>query len=309
MIHARLVELGITGYNLLAAALAIAVGMQVSVWAGLLVFAVMSLGFLSLFYNFDAWLVRRLISVDDRFMLNLCSSGFIGRTRFLLKGLPANPRCRFCLVPFGGIGKLIGIRPSAKNPNFCRSCFEGLPTQTHEVEVGVLFADIRGFTSWTENHPTKDASDALTRFYSIANKALTSDDAFVEFVGDQVMALYLVDMPSMGSRSAEIMLAGARRLVEMIREERDILPVGVGLNIGRAQVGTIAKGESKDFTAVGDVVNTAARMQGTAGEYEIVLSEDVYRAVLDQVPEAKLTTLDLKGKAEPLNAYVVAATE
>jgi adenylate cyclase len=307
MMQARLVEFGIVGLNVLAIVLAVAVGIQVSIWAGLLLFGLMSFGLLSLIYNFDYWLVRRLTTADDPLTLGLCMSGYVGRTRRLLRGLPASPRCRFCLVPFGGVGKLIGIKPSAKNPNYCRSCFEGMPTRTHELEVGVLFADIRGFTSWTESHATADAAEALTRFYAIANRALTSDDAFVEFVGDQVMALYLVAMPSLGERTAEIMLAAARRLVAAIREEDDALPVGVGLNIGVAQVGMLAKGESKDFTAVGDVVNTAARLQSCANEYEIVLSEKVHAAIAGQVPEAKPTTLELKGKAEPLKAYVMPA--
>jgi adenylate cyclase len=176
------------------------------------------------------------------------------------------------------------------------------------MEIGVLFADIRGFTSWSETHATGDAADALTRFYALANRVLTSDDAFVEFVGDQVMALYLVEMPSLGERTADVMLAAAKRLVAEVREEEDVLPVGVGLNIGFAQVGSIAKGEAKYFTAVGDVVNTGARLQSSAQEFEIVLSETIYTAIADNAPEAKPGTFDVKGKAEPLKAFVIPAS-
>jgi len=228
--------------------------------------------------------------------------------RRLMKWLPSAPRCRFCFVPFGGIGKLIGVRPSAKNPNYCRSCFESLPTRTHDMELGVLFADIRGFTSWSEAHATGDAADALTRFYAMANRVLAEDDdAFLEFVGDQVMALYLVDMPSHGERTADVMLAAAKRLVEEVRTTDDALPVGVGLHFGIAQVGAIAKGEAKDFTAVGDVINTAARLQSSAQEFEIVLSERTYSAVADSVAEARPKTLDVKGKADPLKVFVISA--
>jgi adenylate cyclase len=93
------------------------------------------------------------------------------------------------MVPFGGVGKVMGIRPSAMNPNYCRSCFEAMPTTTHEREVGVLFADLRGFTSWSETHSSSDAADLVSRFYANANRALTSDDAFVDFIGNQVMAI------------------------------------------------------------------------------------------------------------------------
>lgn len=304
MMQARLLELGIVGVHVLFLGICIAVA-QASIVAAALLFAFMTLGFMSLFCNFDYPLVRRLRQADDGTMFRLCRSGFIGRVRWLLRRLPSNPRCRFCFVPFGGVGKLIGIRPSAKNPNFCRSCFEGLPTQTHEMATGVLFADIRGFTAWTEAHPTADAAETLTRFYAMANRVLTSDDAFVEFVGDQVMALYLVEMPSLGKRAAKVMLAAARRLVREVRAE-GVLPVGIGLNFGVARVGPITKGQARDFTAVGDVVNTAARLQGAARAFEIVLSDSVYAAVLDAAPEARSTTLNVKGKAEPLNAYVIA---
>lgn len=308
MTNARLFEFGLVGGVLLLLALAIYVGMQISVAAGLLVLIITCLGFLSLVYNFDFPLVRRLRHADDEVILNLCRTGFVGRARRIMSGLPSEPRCRFCFVPFGGIGKIIGIRPSAKNPNYCRSCFEGLPTETHEMKVGVLFADIRGFTSYSETHATGDAAQALTRFYAIANEVLTTDDAFVEFVGDQVMALYLVEMPSLGERTGEVMLAAAKRLVNAVaqaEQAEEVLPVGVGLNFGLAQVGPVEKGEAKDFTAIGDVVNTAARLQSTAGEYQIVLSDSVYNEFADGVPEAKPTTLEVKGKGQALEAYLI----
>ena len=134
---------------------------------------------------------------------------------------------------------------------------------------------------------------------------MTSDDAFVEFVGDQVMALYLVEMHSLGERTAEIMLAAARRLVEEVRRSEDVLPLGVGLNFGVAQVGPIRKGETKDFTAVGDIVNTAARLQSSAREFEILLSKSVHAAFADTVPEATSATFTVKGKTEPLKAFVI----
>jgi adenylate cyclase len=223
----------------------------------------------------------------------------------MLRLLPSDPRCRFCMVPFAGVGKVFGIRPSAANPNYCRSCFEAMPTTTHELEVGVLFADLRGFTSWSETHSSSDATDLVSRFYASANRVLTSDDAFVDFIGDQVMAVYLVDMPSLGARTADIMLAATRRLVEAVGQDAELLPVGAGMHMGKAQVGSLATGESKNFTAIGDVVNTAARLQGAAGANEILISEKVYGALSGEKPQADRTTLDLKGKAKLLTAFIL----
>jgi len=211
------------------------------------------------------------------------------------------------LIPFGGVGKLIGIKHSKKNPNFCSSCFEALPTASYETHTGVLFADIRGFTSWSETHSPGEAAETLTRFYAIATQALTSDYSMVELVGDQVMALYLTFPGRDEHNIPSTMLAAARRLVGAIRDDNDALPVGVGLNFGSCEVGNKAKAGSKDFTAVGDVVNTAARLQASAQEYEIVLSEVVYAVVADQVPEAKQTLFDVKGKAEHVKAFVIPA--
>jgi adenylate cyclase len=80
------------------------------------------------------------------------------------------------------------IRPSSANPNYCRSCFDALPTATYELDVGILFVDLRGFTAWSESRGSRQAADLVTRFYATSNRALTVDDALIDFIGDQVMA-------------------------------------------------------------------------------------------------------------------------
>src|SRR3984885_6690464 len=298
-------EIGLICLDFVAALLAIAVGLYVSVWLGLLLFVVLVLGLISLACNYDAWVVRRLSTEESPLLLSLCKTGFIGRLRRMLRIIPSEPRCRFCQAPFGGVGKVIAIRPSSANPNYCRSCFDALPTATYELDVGMLFADLRGFTSWSESRDSRDATDLVTRFYATSNRVLTVDDAFIDFIGDQVMAIYIVDMPSLGSSTADVMLAASRRLVDAVRQDAGLLPVGVGMHMGAAQVGSLATGASKNFTAVGDVVNTAARLQSAAGAYEVRVSEKVYRALSGKKPPAERATLEFKGKAEPLTAFIL----
>jgi adenylate cyclase len=298
-------EIGLICLDFVAALLAIAVGLYVSVWLGLLLFVVLVLGLISLACNYDAWVVRRLSTEESPLLLSLCKTGFIGRLRRMLRIIPSEPRCRFCQAPFGGVGKVIAIRPSSANPNYCRSCFDALPTATYELDVGMLFADLRGFTSWSESRDSRDATDLVTRFYATSNRVLTVDDAFIDFIGDQVMAIYIVDMPSLGSSTADVMLAASRRLVDAVRQDAGLLPVGVGMHMGAAQVGSLATGASKNFTAVGDVVNTAARLQSAAGACEVLVSEKVYRALSGKKPPAERATLELKGKAEPLTAFIL----
>jgi adenylate cyclase len=306
---ARLLEFSVLGLVLLAVGVGIALAVQVSPWLGLLVFLVLILSLVYLIYNFDAWLVRRLTKSDPRLILSLCETGFVGRVRQLVGWVPSGPRCRFCHVPFSGFGTLLHIKPSSKNPNFCRSCFEALPERTFNMETGVLFADVRGFTAFSESHTDAEAREKLTQFYSVAEQILSEHEVVLEFVGDQVMALFLPVMPGLRDRIPEAMLGAARKLIWAIDQEADGLPVGLGLNVGDCEVGNLAKGGSKDFTAVGDVVNTAARLQTCAQEFEIVLSESVYAAVGDLASDANFESFELKGKAETVAAFVIPAPE
>jgi adenylate cyclase len=275
---------------------------------GAAVFVVVLVGVGILFHNFDGIISRPLLARDDQILFHFCEDGTMSRFRRVYRHLPARPRCRLCLVPFGGVGRWLGIRPSRKNANFCQSCLEAAPLGGHEARTGVLFADIRGFTPYSEANGPTAAADVLTRFYSLASDVLTEDDALVELVGDQVMALYLPMMfPSLTDRAAEVMVGAAGRLVRAVESAQDLLPVGVGLHVGICSVGNVGKGSEKDFTAVGDVVNTAARLQGQAEPGEIVLSAEVQSGAGTSARGARATSLVLKGKAEPFDAYVLAA--
>ncbi|HUI28232.1 MAG TPA: adenylate/guanylate cyclase domain-containing protein [Candidatus Kryptonia bacterium] len=275
--------------------------------AVLLVFAcgVALLAFLHNSNPLTPWLRER----DDQFIFHACRSPDVHRLRRLYRRLPSDPRCRLCLVPFGGVGKLLRIAPSRKNPNFCTDCLEAAPVGAYEREVGVLFADVRGFTAWSEKRSPAEVADGLTRFYAMASRALTLDDALVEFVGDQVMALYLPDFPSLGQRTSEVMISAAERLVSEIdrQQAEDVLPVGVGIHIGVASVGNVGQGKTKNFTAVGDVVNTAARLQSCALPGQIVVSDEVYARAAGHCSQAEPVSLSLKGKSEPVGAHVIHA--
>jgi len=289
--------------------LAVALGWwaaDVSLVFGAVVFVAVFVGFLVVAHNFDGVLSRRMLARDDQLLIHACEAG-AGSLRGLYRHLPASPRCRVCLVPFAGLGGWLGIRPSRKNANFCQSCIEAAPLGGHETRTGVLFADIRGFTPFSEANGPTAAADLLSRFYATASDVLTEDDALVELVGDQVMALYLPMFPSLSERAPEVMVDAARRLQRSVAGSEGLLPVGVGLHIGTCSVGNVRKGSHKDFTAVGDVVNTAARLQSQAGAGEIVVSSEIYAEAGATLREAKPTSLTLRGKEEPFAAYVLPA--
>jgi adenylate cyclase len=226
---------------------------------------------------------------------------------------PSSPRCGMCLAPFHGIGGLVFkplpfTSPSRKNPNWCRVCFEESPIGGAEVPTGVLFADVRGFTSFSETHSPEEVARLLNRFYTVAARVLAQYDAVIDkMVGDEVMALWL---PGFAGREEYIrkMVAAAEDLLRAVGfggDEEPWLLLGIGLDMGLAFVGNVGAGEVKDFTALGDVVNTAARLQGQAKPGQIVMSERVYEHAANRYPDAPQVQLELKGKSEPVAARII----
>jgi adenylate cyclase len=228
----------------------------------------------------------------------------------VMRRLPAEPRCRLCNAPYGGVGGRImrrfGFGPSRKNPTLCNTCFEKAPMGGVDMEIGVLFADIRGFTSLAEGTASDEVAELLNRFYAAASAVLTRSALIDKFVGDEVMALYLPQLLS--AHWEDELVRDARELLTSVGYGTSAGPwvqLGVGLDIGRAYVGNVGHGEVKDFTAVGDVVNTAARLQAAAGAGQIVLSERLFERLGARPANAAATTLTLKGKQDSEPARVI----
>jgi adenylate cyclase len=228
----------------------------------------------------------------------------------VMRRLPAEPRCRLCNAPYGGIGghimRRFGYGPSRKNPTLCNMCFEKAPMGGVDMEIGVLFADIRGFTSLAERTPTGEVARLLNRFYAAASAVLTRSALIDKFVGDQVMALYLPQI--LGEHWEDELVRDANDLLASVgfgTSSGPWLQLGVGLDIGRAYVGNVGAGEVKDFTAVGDVVNTAARLQSAAGGGQIILSERLFERLAVRPDNVTTTSLRLKGKQDAEPARVI----
>lgn len=246
---------------------------------------------------------------DEAFFEALASHRIRGFMR-LMRWLPSDPRCALCRAPYGGVGGAImgrfGFGPSRKNPRLCNECFEKAPAGGMEIHLGVLFADIRGFTSLAEGQQPARVAEMLNRFYAMAAEILCQHAIIDKLVGDEVMALYLPQL--FDDDVAEHMVADARALLSAAgygSGEDPWVQLGVGLDYGHAFVGNVGAGEVKDFTAVGDVVNTASRLQGAAASGEVVISSRVHALAGDQTHGATARELTLKGKAEPEAAMVL----
>ncbi len=228
----------------------------------------------------------------------------------VMRRLPSGPRCQLCQAPYGGIGgrimRRVGFGPSRKNPGICNACFEKAPMGGVEMEIGVLFADVRGFTSMAETMAPVEVAELLNRFYESATAVLARSALIDKLVGDEVMALYLPLL--LGEDWEELVLRDARDLLEAVgfgSAGEPWLRLGVGLDVGRAFVGNVGAGDVKDFTALGDVVNTASRLQSSAEEGQIVISERLCARLPDGAAGDGTRTVALKGKSEPEAVRVI----
>lgn len=245
---------------------------------------------------------------DDALFI-FCEQKWTSRLRRFNRAMPSEPRCKLCRSPFGGLGRILpgpNFSPSRKNPNFCSSCFEQAPVGSRELDVGVLFADVRGYTKLSESRSSGELTELVNRFYRIAFDVLLRHDAVIDkLIGDQVMALFI---PSWTPDAIEHMVSAAEELLRGVgfgSGQDPWLTLGVGLDYGVASVGNVGTDEVKDFTAIGDIVNTGARLCGKAEAGQIVMSERVSNVVQRDWPTSVMTELQLRGKSDAVRACVV----
>lgn len=224
------------------------------------------------------------------------------RAQRLFRRLPSAPRCKMCHNPFGGIGGkvvgLFGFKPSRKNPNLCAACCEGVPAGGIELDTAVLFADVRGSTRLAEDMTASEFAALMQRFYVTSTEVLVRHDAIIDkLIGDEVMAFFVPGIagPDYRRRSVE----AARALVGQVQ---DWLPLGAAVHAGPAYVGNVGDAVV-DFTALGDTVNAAARLQGAAAAGEVLVSAELRPSCADLLVSAEPRTVHLRGRAEPMEVF------
>jgi adenylate cyclase len=228
------------------------------------------------------------------------------RARRAFRYLPSAPRCKLCNNPFGGpVGRLFaaaGFRRSRKNPNLCERCCDALPRGGAEVDVAVLFADVRGSTALGDRSAATDFAALLNRFYGAATQTLLRHDAVIDkLIGDEVMAFFVrgISGPRYRQRAVE---AGVDLLkaVGYGTAYGPWLSVGIAVNAGVAFVGNVG-GAVVDFTALGSPVNVAARMQQHAAGGELLVASGVADGLMTDMRQR---TLGIRGCDEPIDAFV-----
>lgn len=236
------------------------------------------------------------------------------RGRRFYSRLPRDPRCKLCSAPFAGpgalIGKLAGKTPSDKNPNFCSDCLAKTPVGGAEVELTLLFADVRGSTSLAEDSGPSEFARIINRFYQAATKVLVARGALIDrFVGDEVIGLFVPGYA--GHDHAAQAVAAARELLEVtgnVPGRTPWVPLGAGVHVGTAFVGVVGSDEGiTDITALGDPVNVTARLASLAAAGEILVSEEACAAAGIDASGLERRTLPLKGRSEALAVVVLSA--
>lgn len=229
--------------------------------------------------------------------------------------LPSSPRCKMCAAPFHGPGALLTRAimhgRSGTNPLVCNLCFTGLRDEPGgaEIDLSILFADVRGSTALAERTSAVEFRRLLQRYYGIASKAIETNGGIVDkYLGDGVMALFIPVIA--GENHAMRAVAAAEELLAGVRHSELVaagFEVGAGVHTGTAFVGTIGSGDELDFTALGDPVNVAARLGSVAAPDVLVVSRSAWDAAgrSGADDEGRRSTVDIAGRASPLEIVTI----
>jgi adenylate cyclase len=233
----------------------------------------------------------------------------------IYRALPSDPRCQICYIPFEGIGgfisnRLLNVKPSALNPHMCDVCerfAERFPGGA-EVEVTILFADIRGSTPLAEKMATREFSELIHRFYLAGTKALYSNNALIEkFVGDGLAAFFAPAFA--GPNHAQTAIKAGKDIMRATgngKGKTPWVPVGIGVNTGVAFIGSMKmEGGRTDITILGDVVNTTARLSSEAASGELLVGDKTMEMSGLSKDAHEYRKLFLKGKQEIVDAWII----
>jgi class 3 adenylate cyclase len=178
-----------------------------------------------------------------------------------------------------------------------------------ERDVSVLFADLEGFTTFSERHAPAEVLTMLNEYWArTVPVVLGGHGGMIErFAGDAVMVVFnaAADQPDHPLRAARAGLALQKEAEELAASEPGRPRFRVGINTGPAIVGNVGTAEQRSFTAIGDTTNLAARLQAHAQPGQVVIGETTFRAIAGHARTEPLGAIDVKGKAEPVAVYAL----
>ena len=208
--------------------------------------------------------------------------------------------------------RLKGKGRNSRNPNFCNACdkfLEAYPGGA-EIELSLLYVDIRNSTEYTQNHETNSVSQRINLFLDEVTQVITDNDGFiVAFYGDCIVAAWPPgfsgkDHAQKAFRTAELIVK-SKNLVDAGGES---IPVGVGVHTGSVYIGTVSalKGTIRDVSIFGSNVNLTARLASHAKAMQALSSREHILAAGRQPENYKSEKTELKGFDEPVEIYNIA---
>jgi len=226
--------------------------------------------------------------------------------------LPHDPRCKLCNAPFHGIGGMVvgalyGRKQSSLNPRFCNVCedFAKKFPGGAEVEMSMLFVDVRGSTALSEQMTSMEFQKLINRFFVGSTKAIAEEDGLVEkLAGDAVAAFWGAGFA--GADYTARTIRAAQKILKVMEAQK--IPVGIGVHAGVAFFGAMGSAEGLvNISAIGDEVNTAARLASKAAAGEIIVSEKALAKAGIAGDGLETRRLELKGISEPVTVRVMYA--
>lgn len=232
----------------------------------------------------------------------------------LYKLLPSDPHCVECGMPMAGPGgwllKFNGSTPSSFSSLLCSSCERIVRRKESgaEVELSMLFADVRDSTPLAESTSTTEYKALIQRFYKETSHILVHRNSMVNrLMGDQVSALFVPRFA--GKQHAKVAIDAASAVLRVTghgTEEGPWIPVGVGVHTGMAFVGAVGSADGVNEIAVlGSAANLCARLSSQAAAGEILVSEETAEFARLQVDGLERRVLELKGISEKVPVRVI----
>ncbi|MDE5893569.1 MAG: adenylate/guanylate cyclase domain-containing protein [Acetatifactor sp.] len=184
-----------------------------------------------------------------------------------------------------------------------------------EREIAVLFVDIRGFTSMSEGLSPEKIVEILNRYLGMVTEAIFHNEGTLDkFIGDAVMAVYNapLDVEDYACKAVQTgldIVEAVNSINASLKEEFGIeIACGVGIHSGKAVVGNIGCSYRMDYTAIGDTVNVAERLESIAKGGQVLISKDLYEQVKDQYNATFAGSQSLKGRQGGIEVFVVEGT-
>jgi len=218
--------------------------------------------------------------------------------------------------PFSIPFRMVGLRPSRMNPNTCTFCELAftriMKARNITIDATVLFADLRGYTAASQSLASSEMNATLDAFYDECAEAIWQHDGLLnKTLGDAVMAVF--NFPIRQDDHASQALRAARQMQRRWRARRpdlvqglDVaeggLCIGIGISSGNVSFGEFGQSH-RALTAIGTVVNTAARAQSVARPGQILVTGSVRDRCENDVVSGAGSKYDLKGLATPIELY------